>query len=42
MKTDQNILQGRQVGKEADILIGSGNSKPDDSIRQEANEGGVR
>jgi hypothetical protein len=41
MKTDENVLQGRQVGEEADVLIGSGNPQPDNLIRQEANEGGV-
>ena len=36
--THENILHGGEVGEEANILIGAGNSETDDSVRQQTNE----
>jgi hypothetical protein len=41
MEACENILHGCEVGEEANILIGAGNSKTDDPVRQQANEGMV-
>jgi hypothetical protein len=38
MEADQDILHGGQIGKEANILIGAGDSKADNLIRQEAHQ----
>jgi len=39
METHEDILHGREVREEANILIGARNSKTDDSVGQQANEG---
>jgi hypothetical protein len=41
MEACEDILHGREVGEEANILIGARNSKTDDSVGQKANEGVV-
>jgi len=38
MEAREDILHGREGGKEANILIGARNSKTDDSVGQQANE----
>ena len=41
VQPDQDVFHGREVGKEADVLIGAGDPPPHDLVGQQAHQGMV-